>query len=229
MVAFTNHALDHLLESVLKAGITENVVRLGSRSQSERLQALTLDKLESAQASFMRRGFNSAYAAMKRAEEGLTRALHEFIETKSGADDDLERYLQLEHYEQYEFLSSPSDEIRGILSKSAKDGAVRFIDIYQLWEKGRDIKGRSTRRPRPLTILLQTSNVWSMSLMERKQLSQKWRTHVEESEHDMKMHTYESQKRAYQEAKERVEEYQMMVGCPHPHSCECSTAPVATT
>ncbi|KAJ7346800.1 hypothetical protein DFH08DRAFT_869366 [Mycena albidolilacea] len=36
MIAFTNHALDHMLTSVLDAGITNKVVRLGSRSADEK-------------------------------------------------------------------------------------------------------------------------------------------------------------------------------------------------
>ncbi|KAL7892543.1 hypothetical protein HDV63DRAFT_414622 [Trichoderma sp. SZMC 28014] len=40
-VCYTNHALDQLLEHLLDAGIS-NIIRIGSRSKSERLQALNL-------------------------------------------------------------------------------------------------------------------------------------------------------------------------------------------
>ncbi|KAK0440271.1 hypothetical protein EV421DRAFT_1712588 [Armillaria borealis] len=46
MIAFTNHALDHMLLSLLDAKITTNLVRLGSRSSDERINQYALDKLE---------------------------------------------------------------------------------------------------------------------------------------------------------------------------------------
>ncbi|KIP05604.1 hypothetical protein PHLGIDRAFT_147296 [Phlebiopsis gigantea 11061_1 CR5-6] len=46
MIAFTNHALDHMLCSVLDAGITKRIVRLGSRSSEERLSSFTIEHLE---------------------------------------------------------------------------------------------------------------------------------------------------------------------------------------
>ncbi|KAK0451445.1 uncharacterized protein EV420DRAFT_1621833 [Desarmillaria tabescens] len=46
MIAFTDHALDHMLLSLLDATITTNLVRLGSRSSDERINEYTLDKLE---------------------------------------------------------------------------------------------------------------------------------------------------------------------------------------
>ncbi|EAU91511.2 hypothetical protein CC1G_02000 [Coprinopsis cinerea okayama7 len=46
MIAFTNHALDHLLSGVLDAGITSNIVRLGSRSADERVSSYSIEQLE---------------------------------------------------------------------------------------------------------------------------------------------------------------------------------------
>ena len=46
MIAFTNHALDHLLGSVLDAGITKKVVRLGSRCNDERVSPFSIEELE---------------------------------------------------------------------------------------------------------------------------------------------------------------------------------------
>jgi hypothetical protein len=42
LVSYTNHALDQLLEHLLDAGI-EHIIRIGSRSQSERISELTLN------------------------------------------------------------------------------------------------------------------------------------------------------------------------------------------
>lgn len=46
MIAFTNHALDHLLGNVLDAGITNKVARLGSRSADERIAGYSLEAME---------------------------------------------------------------------------------------------------------------------------------------------------------------------------------------
>lgn len=46
MIAFTNHALDHLLGNVLDAGITNKIARLGSRSADERIAAYSLEAME---------------------------------------------------------------------------------------------------------------------------------------------------------------------------------------
>jgi hypothetical protein len=45
LIAFTNHALDHMLASVLDANITNRIVRLGSRSADERVSEYSIEKL----------------------------------------------------------------------------------------------------------------------------------------------------------------------------------------
>jgi len=50
LIAFTNHALDHLLGNVLDVGITRKIVRLGSRSADERISEFSLDNILSMKA-----------------------------------------------------------------------------------------------------------------------------------------------------------------------------------
>lgn len=45
MACFTNHALDSFLESLLDAGVSEGIVRVGGRGKSERLAAFNLKEL----------------------------------------------------------------------------------------------------------------------------------------------------------------------------------------
>ncbi|KAI0375984.1 hypothetical protein BV20DRAFT_31266 [Pilatotrama ljubarskyi] len=76
LIAFTNHALDHMLTSVLDANITNKVVRLGTRSSDERIAQYTLDRLEKvASASNLDRSFKRQYAVMKKLEEEMTRVM----------------------------------------------------------------------------------------------------------------------------------------------------------
>lgn len=46
MIAFTNHALDHLLSAVLDAKITNKIARLGSRSIDSRVSKYSIEELE---------------------------------------------------------------------------------------------------------------------------------------------------------------------------------------
>ncbi|MCJ1422503.1 hypothetical protein MMC29_000383 [Sticta canariensis] len=48
VICFTNHALDQFLEGLLKAGVTEGLVRIGGRGHSELLQAIHMHVLHSA-------------------------------------------------------------------------------------------------------------------------------------------------------------------------------------
>lgn len=44
-VTYTNHALDQLLEALIDKGVTSQIVRIGSRSKSERLQQFNIRKV----------------------------------------------------------------------------------------------------------------------------------------------------------------------------------------
>ncbi|KXN89054.1 NFX1-type zinc finger-containing protein 1 [Leucoagaricus sp. SymC.cos] len=76
LIAFTNHALDHMVTSVLDANITENIVRLGTRSSDERVSGYTLDKLEKlATAPAMDRSIRRQYGIMKTLEAQVTKTM----------------------------------------------------------------------------------------------------------------------------------------------------------
>ena len=49
VIALTNHALDHIVRDVYEAGITKNIVRIGSRSKDEVISEFSLDSLERTQ------------------------------------------------------------------------------------------------------------------------------------------------------------------------------------
>lgn len=211
MVAFTNHALDHLLESVLDANITQKVVRLGSRSQSEKLQALTLDKLEKFQGDFMRRGFSAAYGAMKGSDKAFNEYMQELGVNNDQSFGDLESHLQLNYPEHHESLITPAEAVRSIRNQRLGPKAFQFLDQFEFWEKGRDVKNNARRKARPVALLLQVYDVWGMTLEERKRLSEKWKQEVSTSGEEARIMTYESLKKTHREAAERVDEYQMMV------------------
>ncbi|KAI5895259.1 uncharacterized protein SCHCODRAFT_01088480 [Schizophyllum commune H4-8] len=72
LIAYTNHALDHMLRSVLDAGITTNIVRLGSRSTDELVSQYNLNELERvAGRTSLHRTLQREYAIMKEAQEKM--------------------------------------------------------------------------------------------------------------------------------------------------------------
>lgn len=46
LLAFTNHALDHILRAIHDSGMTRRLARLGSRSKDEVIAGYSLDRLE---------------------------------------------------------------------------------------------------------------------------------------------------------------------------------------
>ncbi|KAG8748916.1 hypothetical protein FRC14_001814 [Serendipita sp. 396] len=209
MVAFTNHALDHLLESVLKKDITRKIVRLGGRSQSEALQPYLLDKVERFQASYLQRGVNSAYGEMKRAEEAFEENMKSFSNRDARNLDGLDLLLQMEYPQHYTELIYPPYDIQTVLEKKSGAASSDFGQIYRFW-LGRGGRAQSGQRGRPLGTLLGTFNVWSMLPSEINDLSQKWERERIETGRTMKLATYERARKAYQETLKTLEEFQSM-------------------
>jgi len=106
MIAFTNHALDHMLCSVLDADITKKIVRLGHRTSDERIA--TTETLQMAQNhSRLDRTFNSK-RYLKKVHEEITGLLAKVA--KVGIENDLAeimKYLSTFHPEHHEYLFHP--------------------------------------------------------------------------------------------------------------------------
>lgn len=96
LIAFTNHALDHLLGSVLDAEITNKIVRLGSRSNDERISPFSLENLEKIGpiSTASRISINRAYGARKKAEKELITVLQE-LQGGQVSDSDRKEYMEL--------------------------------------------------------------------------------------------------------------------------------------
>jgi len=100
LIAYTNHALDHMVNLVLDAKITEKIVRLGTRSSDERISEYTLSKLERlATAPTLDRSIKRQYAAMKRLEETMTETMTS-IRLPLLSWDEIEKYLDI-HYPEH--------------------------------------------------------------------------------------------------------------------------------
>ena len=163
-MAFTNHALDHMLTSVLDADITKNVVRLGTRTTDPRIEAYSLYKLE--QASGRRdldRRFNREYAAMKELEEDMMR-ITDRIQLPKLTSKDAENYLDFHYPHHADSLRGPPFWIAELFRRNEEDEIengewtqvsqkgkkvsqdAEITGIYGHWKNGRDIE---FIRPRP--------------------------------------------------------------------------------
>lgn len=107
MIAFTNHALDHLLGNVLDAGITNKVARLGSRSADERIASYSLEAME-------RTGGNRMHGRnifqIRRNMRDIEDEFAEVVGTLNGSSvdsEDLLMWLDLHHPGQSQELTNP--------------------------------------------------------------------------------------------------------------------------
>ena len=83
MIAFTNHALDHLLRSVLDAKITKKIVRLGSRCYDERVSAFSIEELErNSSRSRLAHHLRGAMQELKDIEKAMKELLDEIVGAK---------------------------------------------------------------------------------------------------------------------------------------------------
>ncbi|KAG9124064.1 hypothetical protein FRC07_013002, partial [Ceratobasidium sp. 392] len=147
LVAFTNHALDHMLKGVLDAGITRNIIRLGSRhAADERIMEFSLDNAEKLQAkSKMDRTINSAYREMKSKETEMVNLMKK-LATRDVPQDHLEQCILADypfHYD--ELFSSPPSWIWSLVVQAAESewqtvgDTQGDVSVLNFWLNGRDI------------------------------------------------------------------------------------------
>jgi len=107
MIAFTNHALDHLLGNVLDARITNKVARLGSRSADERIAPYSLEAMERTSGRRMHgRNIYEIRGEMKEIEQEFANV----VATLNGSavdSDGFLMWLDLHHPGQSQELTNP--------------------------------------------------------------------------------------------------------------------------
>ncbi|KAJ7217780.1 hypothetical protein GGX14DRAFT_438313 [Mycena pura] len=155
MIAFTNHALDHLLTSVLDAGIKNKVVRLGSRSADERISNFSLDNLEhSAGKSRLHNSFGHHYRELKSVQEEIKYLMKTLIKVNVTSEE-FRAHLKVQYTEHYEHLYLYPPEWVVALFASREDGddgdshwmragkhrKVELEDnsMYAFWKNGEDL------------------------------------------------------------------------------------------
>ncbi|KAF5326320.1 hypothetical protein D9611_000022 [Ephemerocybe angulata] len=166
MIAFTNHALDHMLHGVLDAKITDKIVRLGGRSADERVSQFSIDNLEQvagkAHAGLDRMSRRNYYD-LKESEKAIETFMHKFMR-KDASPEDITQYLRMQYPEHAEYLSSPPGWVRILYddfvkqedgwSTQGKKGKAKEVEkptMYAFWVQGYDINFLSTPEyPQPV-------------------------------------------------------------------------------
>lgn len=121
LIAYTNHALDHLLRSVLEAGITDKLVRLGSRSTDERIAEYNLSKLEKvAGKQNLDRTLGREWASVKKLEEDMTKVM-DSIQLPRLTSEAVFEFLGIQYPELAEAFELPPFWISALFSRDTED------------------------------------------------------------------------------------------------------------
>ncbi|KAG8908713.1 hypothetical protein FRC01_007272, partial [Tulasnella sp. 417] len=143
LIAFTNHALDNIITHVLDKGLTEKVVRLGSRSTDENLAKYTLEQIMRNRSSKADRSAGRQYGIMKDAQEKMSRLMFR-VASHLPEEEDLGPYLQ-QYFPQYHAsLYRPPGWISRIIGDSMgwqtvlKRGSRKKTPV-DVWKTGEDI------------------------------------------------------------------------------------------
>jgi hypothetical protein len=155
MIAFTNQALDHLLRSVIDAGITRNIVRLGGSSSDEKIAEYNIQKQEEAVGrTRLDYAFAKNHHDLKNVEETLREVLKQYVRHDVDSQQVTE-YLELHHPEEFAHITiHPPPWIARLHELTASAGAegtwqqvgargqrTKPADgsLYEYWRSGQDL------------------------------------------------------------------------------------------
>ena len=129
MIAVTNHALDHMLCSVLDADITHKIVRLGSRSSDDRISQYSIETLEMVDGkSRLDRTFGSRRRELKGVQDDIRKLMDQVLNMDIESDSvEIMKYLSTfhpEHHECLEFAPSWISKIRELFDDKDADPGV---------------------------------------------------------------------------------------------------------
>jgi hypothetical protein len=156
MIAFTNHALDHMLCSVLDANITRNIVRLGSRSSDERISQYSIETMELADGqSRLDKTFGNRRRELKRVQEDITKLMGRVLNLDIESDSaEIMKYLSTFYPDHHEYLAHPpawistlkdlfdkGDDATGVWHVQGRKGKSRVQDRsdYAYWKDCGDV------------------------------------------------------------------------------------------
>ncbi|KAG6083616.1 hypothetical protein E4U16_003878 [Claviceps sp. LM84 group G4] len=169
-VCYTNHALDQLLEHLLDNGI-EKVMRIGSRSKSERMVSLNLTNIVQGfdKTKSERHEIGHAIGEIKRVCQDTVSGLRELAVSQSTAT--IKDYLQTFQLQHFIELFPPTEEDGWITVSNQKSSSA-----IEDWLKGghEDLFNFNSRHSHRPVEELKNTNLWETSSFEREILFKHW-------------------------------------------------------
>ncbi|PWY83340.1 P-loop containing nucleoside triphosphate hydrolase protein, partial [Aspergillus heteromorphus CBS 117.55] len=162
-VCYTNHALDQLLEDLLKQNVTNQIVRIGSRCKSELVEGYSLRKLVNAP-SRTKAEKHSLWELSSDLKDCQDQFDNLRLQTE-GLDANLQWFLRSYHIQHYaQLFGDDGDDGTYIPAQKAKR------NVFQSWVKA----GRKSKAdPRPIETLFETQ-LEHMTAGERQRIYQHW-------------------------------------------------------
>jgi AAA domain len=171
-VCYTNHALDQLLEHLVKDGV-EGIIRVGSRSKSEILKSLNLrDAVQSQQrTSTERRRFAINKSSIEDEAEAMKAPLERLMNHKHPSV--VGEFLKQKFPGQYSQLYKSEVDEDGfeMVDNDSRQPLVKWLHPKRTI--GSQVEASSSAMKRSPE-QLQDVDVWSMTLSERKALHNHW-------------------------------------------------------
>ncbi|KAG8704206.1 hypothetical protein FRC08_002369, partial [Ceratobasidium sp. 394] len=154
LMAFTNHALDHMLLSVLDS-VTTNIARLGSRSSDERISQFSLDKL-TRDSTEHKGAIGSKWRDMKEAEDEMGDLMNSMVK-KHVPRQDMNTTVLLDYPEHYDNIFTPprwigalyiehtGEDSRWDVANNKRRGKPSKLEF---WRDGQDVNWLSLPDPK---------------------------------------------------------------------------------
>ena len=150
LIAFTNHALDHLLKSILDSRPSTSAIRLGSRSSDPKIAGLSLDSIEGmSDRSRLSPALGKVYAQLKGIEKEMQELMEKATKREASSSDVLE-FLESDDdaYHHYHSLTNPSPWIGCLYHETIAEEATwtpvgkrdtQIKNEYDFWKAGKDL------------------------------------------------------------------------------------------
>jgi AAA domain/Zinc finger C-x8-C-x5-C-x3-H type (and similar) len=171
-VCYTNHALDQLLEHLIKDGV-EGIVRIGSRSKSELVKRYNLrDAVQRGERTpTEKRHFGLNKSAIESEAEGAKALLEDVVRPEN--PQLVKNFLQRTSPAQYRQVYGSQEDEDGFqrVEYDSRDNLSKWLQPKTA--NSSQVEDDLALPSRPLD-RLQQANVWSMSLQERKALHTHW-------------------------------------------------------
>ncbi len=171
-VCYTNHALDQLLEHLIKDGV-EGIIRVGSRSKSELVKHFNLrDAVQPAERTPMER---RRFAVNKFAIENEAEEMKPLLETLTRPEHPqrVKEFLRRTSPTQYRQLYGRETDEDGyqLVDNDSREALVKWLHPKRTHNTRFDADSTATNRRLGQ---LQNANVWSMTPQERSMLHNYW-------------------------------------------------------